>query len=139
MELISVFLEVTTVLLFTFFIMRLSDRIKALNDHQIELGKYINIATQYKDISEQFFINQARIIQGFLERFLGYKFNIQCTWMRMKTNDAPKFHLWIWKQYETRDMGVVIISADPAILLELFMRKYYTDAYLSEAEPFPNR
>lgn len=79
--------------------------------------------------------DQARSIQKFLERFLGRSFNVQCNFIASE----GMFNLWIWKQYENRDMGVQIQAQDQARLLETFMRSYYTTEYLATAEPFPDK
>lgn len=115
--------------------------IKSLYTHQMAIGNAIQTTQKNIMLKENFFDLQARSMQDFLEQFLGKDFNIQCQYMKPVLGkdkiDPPKYQLWVWKRYETRDMGAVIQAIDIPSLIAGFMRIYYCEAYFTDAMAFP--
>lgn len=119
--------------------------IKSLHSHQMAMGDVIQNNAKAAIIKKDFFDLQARSMQSFLERFLGRTYNVQCVHMRKyvftkdKTMEPPKYHLWIWKQYETKDMGVMIEAIDIASMMQEFLNSYYSIEYFIDATAFPDK
>lgn len=105
-------------------------------NHLLSLGALIQNSAKHQTIKDDYFDLQARDIQGFLERFLGRDFNIQCTHTKLSSG-PPIFKLWIWKRYETRDMGTEINGMSIPEIIDIFMHQYYSNAYFTDATAFP--
>lgn len=101
--------------------------------HQLNIGQGLKEQMKHSLLKEEYFDLQAREMQGFLERFLGSGFNIQCNFSK---KDGMYF-LWIWKIYETRDMGVKIHALAMPGMIESFMDMYYKEGYFTDATAFP--
>src|SRR5687767_9738245 len=98
----------------------INNTIKSLWFHQKAAGDLITEMAKNAKLTATHFDLQARATQLFLEKFLGKNFNVQCNFIASKG-----YVLYIWKRYETRDMGVQIESVDQAGMLEDFMNMYY--------------
>lgn len=114
-------------------ILKMMDR---LMDSHTSLGSLVLGHVTNKSLKEDFFTTEARVMQNYLERFLGHGYNVQCNFISAKEGG---YHLWVWKKYETREMGCNAQALSPALLLECFMHLYYSSPYFTDAMAFPDK
>lgn len=110
--------------------------LKGVVKHLITLGDLVSNTSRQQALKPQYFDLQAREMQRFIEEMLGRDFNVDCKFR--PTGKADEFyHLWIWKRYETRDMGCMINATSIPQLVSEFMRMYYSTPYFTDATAFP--
>lgn len=114
------------------------ETLKAVSGHQTSLGELVSNFSKMQRLKDKYFDLQAREMQHFIERFLGKDFNVDCKFMLdQQPNSSECYHLWIWKRYETREMGCMINASCIPDAIGSFMEMYYSSSYFTDATAFP--
>lgn len=110
---------------------------KATVDMLVSQGELIRNSSKHQMLKDHYFDLQARKMQKFIEEFLGRDFNVDCKFLKITGDATNQYALWIWKRYETRDMGCMINATSIPEMIKYFMHVYYSTPYFTDATAFP--
>lgn len=110
---------------------------KGILDLLLSQGELIRNSSKHQMLKDHYFDLQAREMQKFIEEFLGRDFNVDCKFLKITGGATNQYALWIWKRYETRDMGCMINATSIPEMIKDFMHVYYSTPYFTDATAFP--
>lgn len=108
-----------------------------ISEQLVSLSVNIAASSRHQLLKDQYFDLQAREMQKFIEEFLGRDFNVDCKFLKITGDATNQYALWIWKRYETRDMGCMINATSIPEMIKDFMHVYYSTPYFTDATAFP--